>query len=260
MKRRNQRGNTLAAGIAGMAVVFGLSIALNFVAFRGQGVAEEQQPILQIEQTTTPVPPPIPASAPAVGDSVLAESNFTAPAALDAWEFVDVGVMLDQERSVWQVVDGALLQNRTAAAGNPMLYDTMALTGDPSWSNYTISTRFYDEGNGVAGLIARRDGESYYRLSMLGEPFNDTPTLLLEKVVDGQETTVAAADLPAYKLYTWHTLSLSVNGSQISAAFNGKPVLTAEDSTLSSGQAGLYTIARGLIRFADVVVSGVAGQ
>jgi hypothetical protein len=257
MKRRRRGISALAAGIAGFALVLLVSLALNFAGFQGQGQAQADTPLFPTpERTPTPTIPPSPTPLPVLADEVLANPDFSDSDALNAWEFVDVGVFLAQDRSVWVLDDGALLQNRTAAAGNPNTYETMGFIGSPEWSDYTVSARFYDEGNGNAGLVARRQGESFYRLRMLADTFSDTPKLSLERVVDGVVTPLATHDAPGYTLRTWNDVTLSVQGDQLEATLNGEVILEAEDSALSSGQPGLFTRAMGNIRFSDVIVTG----
>ncbi|MEI8165818.1 MAG: hypothetical protein WCG26_05545, partial [Chloroflexales bacterium] len=136
-------------------------------------------------------------------------------------------------------------------------YETMAFIGSPAWTNYTVSTRFYDQGNGNAGLVARRQGESFYRLRMLASFFSDTPRLILEKVVNGEATPLATRDVPGYEIHTWYTIALSANGPSLQAFVNGELVLEAKDSALSSGQPGLFTRAVGKLRFGDFVVTSL---
>lgn len=255
MKRQHSRKKELAAGIAGLVVVLLLGLGLSLASQR-EGQAQAPQPLLPTLPTTpTPTIAPSPTLAPVVASTVLVEDRFAAEDALADWEFVDVGVMLEADRSVWLVEDSSLIQNRTAAAGNPNFYPTMAFTGDPTWTDYTVSVRFYDQGNGNAGLVARRQGESFYRLRLLGDFYTATPKLVLEKVVDGEATTLAAEDGPGFASRTWHTLSLSVVGSQIEARLNDQLLLEAQDSTLASGQPGIFTLPMGNIRFGDFVVT-----
>jgi hypothetical protein len=255
MRRPHQRKKELAAGIAGIVVVLLLGLGLNLASQRS-GQAQEPQALLPTLPTTpTPTIAPSPTPAPAVASTILTEDRFTSAETLADWEFFDVGVLLEADRSVWVVEDGSLVQNRTAAAGNPNTYPTMAFKGDTAWSDYTVSARFYDQGNGIAGLVARREGESFYRLRVLGDFYETTPKFVLEKVVDGEATTLASKDGPGFASRTWHTLSLSVVGTQIEARMDDQLLLEAQDSTLVNGQPGLFTLPLGNIRFGDFVVT-----
>jgi Domain of Unknown Function (DUF1080) len=256
MKRRRRSMGALAAGVAGFSVVLFITLALNI--FGGQARSQEQgSRVLPTAAPLTPTPevPSIPAPEASIASAVLASPMFQNDAALSQWEFVDVGVRLPENRSVWRVQDGALLQNKTAAAANPDMYETMAFTGSPKWTDYTVSARFYDQGNGNVGLVARRQGDSFYRLQLMTSRFAETPQLILEKVVKGEASPLATLDGAAYEYHTWNSMALSVKSDQIQAIVNGKVVLSASDQTLTSGQPGLYTRALGQVRFANVLVT-----
>lgn len=256
MKRRRRSTGALAAGVAGFSVVLIATLALNFFGFQGQGQAQGEQPILPTEvRLPTPTVAPSPTALSSVASVVLASPEFRGPDSLSQWEFVDVGVRLPEERSVWKVMDGALFQDRTAGAATARINETMAFMGSPDWTDYTVSARFYDQGNGNVGVVARRQGESFYRFQLIADQRSDTPKLILEKVVKGEATRLASLDAPGYQFDTWYDIALSVQGARIQAFVNGKPVLEAQDATLASGQPGLYTRALGAIRFGGVTVT-----
>ncbi|NNJ09252.1 hypothetical protein EKD04_002805 [Chloroflexales bacterium ZM16-3] len=254
MKRR-QRKNTLIAGIAGALVVVVVSLALTFL-MSSRGQAQGESPILPtITFPATPTIPPSPTPQPMLSSTELIAPEFQNDDSLKLWEFVDVGAVLPEDNSVWHVVDGTLLQDNTAAAGNPSINEAMAFIGSPTWTNYTVSARFYDQGNGNAGLVARRQGNSFYRLRMLAKFYTDTPKLIIEKVIDGKATALATQDVPGYDLHTWYAIALKVDGTSIQAFVNDEPLLEATDDALSSGQPGLFTRAMGKIRFSKFVVT-----
>ncbi|MBX0326699.1 DUF1080 domain-containing protein [Oscillochloris sp. ZM17-4] len=257
MKRR-QRRNNLIAGIAGALVVVIVSLALNFwMSSRGQ--AQGESPILPtLTFPPTPTIPPSPTPMPILSSTILAAPEFQNDDSLKLWEFVDVGAILPEDKSVWRVVDGTLLQDNTAMVGSPSsTNEAMAFIGSPTWTNYTVSARFYDQGNGNVGLVARRQGDSFYRLRILAQFYNETPRMVLEKVIDGKATALATLDGPSYDFHAWYDIALKVDGTSIQAFVNGKPLLEATDDALSSGQAGLFTRAMGKLRFSDVVVTGL---
>ncbi len=221
------------------------------------GRAEESPPILQY-----PAFPPTPTVAPAptaglsvAGANVLAADSFDTADALSRWEIVDPGDVPPEDRSVWAVQDGALVENRTANAGNPNIQETMAVTGGPLWTDYTVTAKVYDQNNGNFGLVTRRQGNSFYRYQIIANQLEGTPKQTLEKVVDGVATPLVTHEQPGYDQRQWHTVSMSVVGSRIRVTFDGAVVAEATDSTLTSGQAGLYTRALGGIRFDDVAIA-----
>jgi hypothetical protein len=190
----------------------------------------------------------------------LTAAAFDDAASLSDWEIVDLEFVLPESRSVWTVRDGRLVQDAIAAAGNPSIQETVALTGSAEWTDYTVRVSFYDFFNGTAGLVARYSGAdptiaSYYRFRMLKSTFADTPKRVLEKVEGGVATTLTAIDEPGFTERAWHILALSVNGNTITATLDGQIVAQAEDpAPLKAGRAGIYTRAIGGIIFDDFAV------
>lgn len=257
MKR--YRASTIVSLVVGLLAIGGIAVAL-WQAPRG--VAQDQQPILQYpDYPPTPTVGPNPTT-PALpqGMAPLTAAAFDDAAALSDWEIVDLEFVLPESRSVWTVRDGRLAQEATAAAGNPSIQETVALTGSAEWTDYTVRVSFYDFFNGTAGLVARYSGAdptiaSYYRFRMLKSTFADTPKRVLEKVEGGVATTLTAIDEPGFTERAWHTLALSVNGNTITATLDGQIVAQAEDpAPLKTGRAGIYTRAIGGIIFDDFAI------
>ena len=189
------------------------------------------------------------------GAAVLFADSFDGEKAAGSWEFADLNDVLPEERAAWVVQDGRLAQNGTVIPQSPKSHETAAFVGDASWTDYTVSAKVYDQINGSFGLIARRNGNSFYRYTVIADFYEGGPKHLLEKVVDGVATPLASIDAPGYEQRRWYTVSMSVSGQEIRVWLDGKLVATATDATLASGQAGLYTRAIGNIFFDDVAVT-----
>src|SRR5512138_869494 len=140
------------------------------------------------------------------------------------------------DQSHWEIQDGILLQTGTAGAHDPNTNETMANTGDTSWTNYTISAKVYDQNNATFGLVARRQGNSFYRYRIIADQFEATPKQVLEKVVDGVATPLATRAGPGYTRRQWHTIAMSMAGPSIRVTLDGALVAEASDGTLASGQ------------------------
>jgi len=233
-------------------------VAVALIALFGwnaSGRAEEGSPILSYPDfPPTPTIAQPPTSAPQVAGVALDSEQFDSLDALTQWEFVDEPDLQPEDRGVWLVKDGALVQARTGNAGNPSTEQTMAITGDTKWTDYTVSTKVYDQNNATFGLVARRQGNSFYRYRIIANSYEAKIKQTLEKVVDGVATPLATTEA-GYEQRQWHTVALSVVGPQIRATLDGKVVAEATDSTLASGQAGIYTRALGGIRFDDFRVA-----
>lgn len=239
--------------ITGAAVVL-LIVSLAFLT-RGNTSANDQDPILKMPDfPPTPTVPAPPSDTLKPAGAPLLDDTFAAEGTLSRWEFVDTAE-IPADKANWIVENGQLLQDRTGLDKAPNTSPTMGFIGDPQWVNYTVSTKVYDENNASFGLVARRQGDSFYRFRINADAYPDTPRIVLEKVIDGVATMLVSSDGPGYTQHAWHTATLTVRGTAIQATVDGSVVAEATDSTLASGQAGLYTLALGSIRFDDFTVA-----
>lgn len=258
---KSQRLSMILAGILSAALIALLVMS----APQQRSTAEEQAPIFY-----EPPPPPTPTVAPLPslpaslagtqdrGTVIFADSFDVGGGSRmsPAWEIVDVSFVLPEDRAAWIVRDGRLTQNGTAGpTGDPRPSETLAVAGDAGWTDYTISAWFYDQSNAAAGLVARRQGASFYRFLIIANDYPVAPRVILERVVDGEATVLASRDMPGYDRMRWYRISMTVNGSRISAAIDGATVLEANDSTFANGQAGLFTYALGGMLFDDVRIT-----
>ncbi|NTV04769.1 DUF1080 domain-containing protein, partial [bacterium] len=226
-----------------------------------RGVAQEQQPLLEYpEYPPTPTIGPNPTAAPAVASAPLLADGFEDAASLAAWQFVDLEPVLADSRANWALSAGRLVQDAAGRAKNPSIQETAALTGSAEWTDYTVQVSFYDELNGVAGLIARYRGAepttaSYYRYRILKSTYAATPKQVLEKVEQGVATTLTEVEAPGFTERSWNVVALTVQGGQLTVRLNGQVVAEAQDAApLPAGQAGIYTRAIGGILFDDFSV------
>jgi hypothetical protein len=251
MKKGKRNPFLVSAGVVSLLLV---SVIAFFAARSGQ--AEEGSPVLEYPQfAPTPTVSAKPNNGPSTASAPVFADQFSADNLAAQWEIVDLNATPLDEGTIWEVKDGALFQNRTNPVGNPSEQETLALVKNGDLSNYTVSAKVYDETNATFGLVARRQGESFYRFRMIANQYEATPKVVLEKVIDGVATPLAMVDGPGYTQRQWYTLSLTVNGDVIEASVDGKVVVSASDTTLTTGQAGVYTRAFGGIRFDDVTVS-----
>lgn len=126
--------------------------------------------------------------------------------------------------------------------------------GSQSWTNYSVEAAVKIENfNGtnrtyVAGRY--RDGNNYYAASLYN---SNGGTLEIRKKVGGSSSTLSSAD---FTLTTgvWYTVKLEMSGSDINMYVNGQLKLTATDSSLSSGAAGLIAY-KTAAKFDNVIVT-----
>lgn len=244
-------------------IIVAVSIALLLVVLvLGQslsrpGQAEEAPlPTAILQFPDAPLIPtlaPKPTDPPRLAGTLLFADTFDTDASLANWTFVDLEETLPDYRSVWTIADGVLRQAYTAAAGNPDFQETLAVTGPTSWADYTVTAKVYDESNVTFGVVARRQGNSFYRYRLLEQESGNRQ--VLEKVVDGVATPLVELDGTGYTPRRWYTVALRVEGPRIQALLDGQVVAEATDATLTQGQAGLFTLAVGGIFFDDVTVT-----
>lgn len=258
---KSQRFSLIMAGILSASLIALVVMS----APHPRSIAEEQAPVFY-----EPPPPPTPTVAPLPSPpaglagtqnsgAILFADSFDMGGGSQmnpAWEIVDVAFVLPEDRAAWIVRDGRLTQNGTAGpTGDPRPSETLAVVGDADWTDYTVSAWFYDQFNAAAGLVARRQGSSFYRFLIIANDYPVAPKVVLERVVDGEATVLSSRDMPGYDRMRWHRISMTVNGSRISAEIDGATVLEANDSTLAGGQAGLFTYALGGMLFDDVRIT-----
>ncbi len=255
---RRYRTSAIVSVIVGTLILGALALVVWQVP---QGVAQEQQPLLQYPAyPPTPTMGLNPTQAPALSSVPLAQANFDTPDALNSWILVDLETVLADSRANWVITNGRLEQDETGRAKNPSIQETAALTGSPAWTDYTVQVSFYDEMNGTAGLIARYQGAepttaSYYRYRILKNTYEARPKQVLEKVENGVATTLVAVDAPGFTERTWNVVALTVVGGQLTVRLNGQVVAESVDAApLAAGQAGIYTRAIGGIFFDDFSV------
>jgi hypothetical protein len=196
--------------------------------------------------------PPAPSSA--QGATVI-NATFGSADALKSWERVGPDIPTGGT-PLWEAKDGMLVQ-RGLDGIDAVDVQTGLVTGDATWQEVAVRATVLARDTKEVGLIVRQSGKSYYqfRALVLGTG-TATGNLILEKVVGDQVTKIATFDGPELSSGAWHVLGLSAKGSTITASVDGKNVGSAQDSSLTSGRAGVSTLAMSGAYFASVQVIG----
>jgi hypothetical protein len=253
------RRTSVVPTIALAATLLAIGVAL-FLAFR-PGQAEEGGPILQY-----PPEPPAPTIGPnptvpanlATGPQFVAD--FASTDSLTVWQSVELDFVLPEDRANWVIDNGRLRQDFAGELRNSSLAQ-VTLLAPTTFTDGVVRVSFYDEFNGIAGVVARYQGEvgyeaSYYVLRLLKREYEATPKYALEKVVDGVVTPLATVEGPGFAPRQWHVIELEVRGNTLIARLDGKLLMQANDAQpLPAGQVGVYTRAIGGILFDDFIVS-----
>jgi len=253
------RKTSLVSVLALAATVLAVGAAL-ILAFR-PGQAEEGGPILQY-----PPEPPAPTIGPnptipanlATGPQFVAD--FASTDSLTVWQSVELDFVLPEDRANWVIDNGRLRQDFAGELRNSSLAQ-VTLLAPTTFTDGVVRVSFYDEFNGIAGVVARYQGElgyeaSYYVLRLLKREYEATPKYVLEKVVDGVATPLATVEGPGFAPRQWHVIELEVRGNTLTARLDGKLLMQANDAQpLPAGQVGVYTRAIGGMLFDDFIVS-----
>jgi hypothetical protein len=123
-----------------------------------------------------------------------------------------------------------------------------AIIGDPSWANYTVSVKvLLTRRSGTAGVIGRFTLREHSHPSSIGL-FNGYMLdlaaggawrLLKNSTTSPTPAVLASGQVPPLTRDSWHTLSLSMNGTSLTASIDGTVVGSVTDSSYSAGLAGL---------------------
>jgi hypothetical protein len=103
----------------------------------------------------------------------------------------------------------------------------------------------------ACGMMVRvRDSENYY----IARANANENNVRLYRVVVGDRQQIASASVSVAP-GTWHTLSMTAIGAQISVSWDDAPLITANDATFSAGKVGLWTKADSVTSFDDLEVT-----
>jgi O-glycosyl hydrolase len=119
------------------------------------------------------------------------------------------------------------------------------LLGDPSWSNYTVSSDVMLEKTGYAQLIGRAASYQFQAPANLNGYYLRVDTggawSIRSDDTSGNAKTLASGTVAALGTGRWHTLALKFSGATISATIDGAVVGSVTDYTSSAGQVGYAT-------------------
>jgi hypothetical protein len=123
--------------------------------------------------------------------------------------------------------------------------EPFSLLGDLGWRNYTVSSDVLLEKTGYAQLVARatnynHDGPQNLNAYYLRVADNGAWSIRSNSTAGNQRTLVGGTT-SALGTGRWHKLSLTLNGSTLTAALDGATLGSVSDSTWVAGQVGYAT-------------------
>ena len=247
--------------LAMIGVVCITIVGIGWLISTRSGQAEEGGPMLQYPpEPPAPTVGPNPTIPAFLASGPLFVADFATTDAIADWQMIELDFILPEDRANWVIDTGRLRQDFAGEIRNSALTQLAALA-PVELADGVVRASFYDEFNGIAGLVVRYQGEvgyesSYYRLRLLKNEYEATPKYALERVVDGVVTPLATVDGPGFAPRQWHVVELEVRGGELTARLNGKLLLRASDpNPLPAGRVGIYTRALGGIMFDDFIVA-----
>jgi hypothetical protein len=175
--------------------------------------------------------------------NLLLFSNF-ADGTMNGWAFSPLGFA-----SNWSVSDSALQYN---GGGH-----TQVFAGDSGWTDYNLNVAIKlatlnDYPGGIRGRVNPGTGAGY---TVWLYPAQGQIKLFRNQAwnIDTGLTLLAQASVP-FDTVNFHNVQLSFDGSQISVLYDGLTVITATDTTYSSGLVAL-DVSNQVISFTNVLAT-----
>ncbi|MCB9892005.1 MAG: alkaline phosphatase D family protein [Planctomycetes bacterium] len=152
----------------------------------------------------------------------------------------------------WFTDNGLLHQssNVHTPGVDPGFPGSMAIFGNTTWQDYTLSCRMRSEDNDGFGLVFRvANGQNYYRFQWDAE----RNLRRLTRTSTGV-TTVLDEDTVPYDTLRWYQVEVTCIGAQLTVRVDGHVVLSGVDATLPRGAVGCWVWANALTAFDDLIV------
>jgi len=119
--------------------------------------------------------------------------------------------------------------------------DVYTLAGDTAWRNYTVSVDINMQQAGTVKLLGRANTQNRHANKQAAYELRITDTgrwTLAKNDTVPVLTTLASGTTTAPGLRQWHTLSLQMQGSAITARIDNRVLTTVTDSSYAAGQVG----------------------
>jgi len=141
--------------------------------------------------------------------------------------------------------------------------EPFSLLGDVTWRNYTVSSDVMLERAGYAQLIGRATNYNHEQPQNLNAYYlrvSDSGAWSIRtNNTSGNQRTLASGNTTALGTGRWHNLSLTLNGSTLTAAIDGTTVGSANDSALVAGQVGYATAQSVPAQFDNLSITPLGG-
>ena len=138
--------------------------------------------------------------------------------------------------------------------------DALTLLGDPGWTNYTVSVDAEFAKPGSLLLVGRAGLQHRPQSHQQGYFFqvSDTGSWVFYKGSSlGAHTPLSTGSMAAWGMGHWHRLSLSFDGSVITASVDGQKITKVQDDAYDAGQVGMGLTGYNLDQFDDVSIAPI---
>jgi hypothetical protein len=140
--------------------------------------------------------------------------------------------------------------------------DSYTLAGDVGWRDYTVSVDVLHRQAGTVKLLGRANQQSRPQNTQAAYELRvrDTGAWAIAKNdTDAHLTTLTSGTVPPLGLNRWHTLSLTMRGSAITARIDGVQVGSVTDGSYPAGQIGLGVVGYQTDQFDNLTVAPAGG-
>jgi hypothetical protein len=186
-----------------------------------------------------------------VEGSILLSEDFN-DGDYDGWTLVEQGV--NQGPMDWSATTDEMVQSSNVhspvADGITKLGTFAYWQAGSVWTDYTATVKMKSDDNDGIGIMFRyQDENNYYRFVWDKE----RNSRALVKCEDGQ-FSILDEDFVPYVTGKYYQVKIVAQGSSLEVSIDGSPVLSATDSTLSSGTIALYCWGNRGSCFDDILV------
>jgi hypothetical protein len=143
------------------------------------------------------------------------------------------------------------------------LSDPYALLGDVGWSNYSVASDVLLEQAGYVEIIGRAGTQHAFGPAGLNAYYlrvnNTGAWSLFRNDTNNANVVLRSGTVAALGTNTWHKLTLTFSGTNITALIDTTTVATITDSVWSVGQVGIGTSQTETAQFDNLSIVAVAG-
>ena len=185
---------------------------------------------------------------PAAQSPAALEEDFSGD--LSKWQTVQTAP------ATWAARDGRL-QQWGDANGEPSDEPSVLVRQDTALADGRVEAQIFPTAGDAVGLVFRGSDAGYYRLDLYPNLPNKSPKALLYKVTSNgaareKIAETAASAWQGYAYSAWQLVTIDLAGKSISVSVDGTQVLSASDSSLTVGWAGVWTLANFGAQFDNV--------